>query len=478
MSTKKVRKIKVIKSKKKYNTKGLYSLFGFGVLLTGLFALLFVNSSSSFSNSGFSYAQTCSQGAPSSATDYFRLFNIHNDQWSGADGGRSVKLPDGRLMWLWSDTLIGPLNTDGSRGNFYLTNNSAFVQDKGCISVLNGPMSGGKRTSWIVPPSKYGSDRFYWLGDSFIEAGKLKIFLHRYQTTQVFPAFQGVDIGTLDTSGTPRLVSIDDTPSSNIGGDKAVQWGNAILPQSDFVYIYGTSAPDPKAGRELRVARAPVGQISNGASWTFWNGSNWGTNQSSAVNLIPPAQNLSMGISVTAVTNRSYKFIMVSKELEFLGNKALAWTADNPQGPWTVQTPLYVIPDPNLEYGTKQATTYLALIHPEIPMASGKILLSYSMNSLAPNFGEVNKYGNLYNLRFVEVDLPGGSANPGPNRVEPTLVCLGGVPCDSPNPTQSGGTTANPSPSTAQSSGSGSFLALLLQLFQQIFTLIMGAFKK
>src|SRR5215831_8104643 len=37
------------------------------------------------------------------------------DDWTGSDGTLSVLLPDGRVLWDFSDTFLGLVNSDGSR---------------------------------------------------------------------------------------------------------------------------------------------------------------------------------------------------------------------------------------------------------------------------------------------------------------------------------------------------------------------------
>lgn len=37
------------------------------------------------------------------------------DDWTGGDGTHSVRLPDGRLLWLFSDTYLGAVNRPRTR---------------------------------------------------------------------------------------------------------------------------------------------------------------------------------------------------------------------------------------------------------------------------------------------------------------------------------------------------------------------------
>ena len=38
----------------------------------------------------------------------------HTQGWLGADGAYSIPMPDGRVLWLFSDTITGRIGEDGS----------------------------------------------------------------------------------------------------------------------------------------------------------------------------------------------------------------------------------------------------------------------------------------------------------------------------------------------------------------------------
>ncbi|PYJ78590.1 MAG: DUF4185 domain-containing protein, partial [Verrucomicrobia bacterium] len=74
------------------------------------------------------------------------------DDWTGADGALSVVLPDGRVVWDFSDTFLGFVNRDESRppGQPFI-NNSMIVQDSGAlVQTLHGGTAQSP-TSLIIP---------------------------------------------------------------------------------------------------------------------------------------------------------------------------------------------------------------------------------------------------------------------------------------------------------------------------------------
>ena len=64
-----------------------------------------------------------------------RLFTAYGNQgghWTGGDRTASVALPDGRIVWLFSDTFLGPVNPDHSRpGTAPFVHNSMVVERDG-----------------------------------------------------------------------------------------------------------------------------------------------------------------------------------------------------------------------------------------------------------------------------------------------------------------------------------------------------------
>ena len=77
------------------------------------------------------------------------------DDWTGADGALSVLLPDGRVVWDFSDTFLGLVRSDGSRppGQPFI-NNSMIVQDgDALVQTLHGGTPASP-TSFIIPTDR------------------------------------------------------------------------------------------------------------------------------------------------------------------------------------------------------------------------------------------------------------------------------------------------------------------------------------
>src|SRR5262249_53367614 len=68
-----------------------------------------------------------------------KLWTAYGDQgghWTGGDRTASVALPDGRTVWLFSDTYLGPVGRDGSRpATAPFIHNSMVVESHGRLGL-------------------------------------------------------------------------------------------------------------------------------------------------------------------------------------------------------------------------------------------------------------------------------------------------------------------------------------------------------
>ena len=96
----------------------------------------------------------CLTNPPTTPLHYQQAFDgvrtVWTD-WAGADGSFPVDLLDGRVLWLFGDTLIGRMRSNGSIVNPRLVNNSFIVQNGACFEpMMGGPH--GNRTEIIPRP--------------------------------------------------------------------------------------------------------------------------------------------------------------------------------------------------------------------------------------------------------------------------------------------------------------------------------------
>jgi len=344
----------------------------------------------------------CSVSAPTTAAGYQNLIrgNI-NGKWYHGDYGGSVMLPNGKTLWVFGDTIIGPAGA--AKGNA-ATHNSAILVEKGCASILTGALVNKKDTAWVNPTGSLdvpNVDDYYWLNTPFMDGSTLRIFLgHLYNDANGFHPI-GADLATYTISnGVPKLSSIVKTPGS-AGYGKTPAWGSGVVSSGGYNYIFGSlNKNEPYVfGHYYYLARVPVGSTTSQSAWRFWNGSTWVTSQTAATPIINGTVGLAAGISV--YKNAKGEFVIISKKYDAFGTDLVAWKAKTPTGPWTEVTPSLMAPIPTPNY-TTQDYTYLGLGHPELTLPSGKLLVTWSLGSYDANFFGDSRYG----IYFGEVKKP------------------------------------------------------------------------
>jgi len=314
------------------------------------------------------------QGIPD--TTFNAFFTQNGPGWTGADGTFSLPLPDGRELWMWSDTFVGTVDPVSRLRSFYLfqAHNSLTIQDWSTNSLLTVGYP-PKTTSYFTPAN---TSAWFWIGDGIVvhtSPGTYKIKVILLEWTGSF-RFLGNSVATL---AWPSLAieSIQPVPLSPI------QWGARILKDGEYYYIYGIK--DPGTFNKLPyVARIkPTDSSSNSFVWSFWNG-----NKNSWVASLADATPLQ---GVPAITNEySVSKLTTSKGTFYLMvgmdptnyRDITTYYSCNPQGPWTNRTVAYATPEtgfPGCHVG--RLWSYNARAHAEFINAEG-ILISYNVNAL------------------------------------------------------------------------------------------------
>lgn len=369
--------------------------------LTGIFSILVFSGFVIFSL-GKPASAACSKPAPTTAAAYQKLLRDPiNGKWYHGDSGASVKLPDGRVLWTFGDTLIG--SAAATRGTTFI-NNSALLVEKGCVTPVTGALNAqGKETSWVKPSTTTdipGIDDYYWSTTPFMDGSTLRMFVqHMYNDATGFHPI-GTDLVTFNTSGNlPKVSSISKTPGS-LGYEKLPLWGAAVVRSGNYTYVFGSINKHETwvFGSYYYLARIPNGQLTTQSSWRYWTGSTWSTAQTAAQPIINGAAGLGTVVSIHKKSTGEY--ILISKKYDAFGTDLYAWKASNLTGPWTEVTPALIAPLATL--GVNQEISYLGLGHPEVLLGSGKLLVTWSANSNDPSFFGDSRYG----IYFAEVNQP------------------------------------------------------------------------
>ncbi len=315
------------------------------------------------------------------------LFTSFGPGWTGGDSTYSVELPDGRTLWLFSDTFLGHVNPSRTRPRGVpIINNSLVVQDGDELETLTG-LIGSLEIAYFTPED---DESWYWLYDATVEGDVLRVFLIRFERTGDggMWGFRWVD-NAVATVSLPdlKLQGIEPLPS-----DHGVSWGAALLEEDDFTYIYGTE--DLGDSKYMHLARAAAGNVSDPGGWEYATaGGTWSADPADSARLHEGVAN---EYSVTKV--QGGYLLVTMNALTPLSPELLAFRSCTPEGPFTDPVLLYVTPE--TEDGL--VFTYNAHAHPHLS-GDGELLISYNVN--AQNIAWLYADADLYRPRFVRVTV-------------------------------------------------------------------------
>jgi hypothetical protein len=316
---------------------------------------------------------------------------IHGGSWAGSDGAHSALLPDGRALVIYGDTFGGTVTATGARSPDppFFPNSMAIVS--------------GDRVTWVNEPGEpvipaAADGTVYWPESVVATGSEVHVFANRVRcTTGEVSGIQvvGQSLVTVDLN-TWSLRSITTLTAACNEDHNGIWWSAGAAIDGPYVYVYGVQLTQPSDyGRSVYVARVPVATMTQLSSWRYWNGVAWTPNSD-----LPAAARLisSQADTVVSVWRSGTMWYLVSQKYGMLGRDIALWTATSPQGPWQDAKVLYTIP--TSKYA--DAMFYESAAHPEVPLASGKVLLSYSRNG---SDNHIHADANWYKPQYVEASL-------------------------------------------------------------------------
>jgi len=324
--------------------------------------------------------------------------------WIGADGDYSIPLKADIMLWLFSDTFVGKVK-DGKRLDAVMINNSIALQrGTNQPEFFYGMTTNGKPASFIEPQS--GSPRgYFWLAHGVRTAQGLDFFLHRIVTVKPGTpfGFKQVDgwlahVANPDAAPPQWRITQTQVPFTKVFDKGALIFGGAVLPEGEFVYVFGTdSRPEAKqAGMPngMVVARASATGLADFTQWRFLANGVWQENSSKVTSVFP---NVGSEFSVSWLPARKAYAAVYSQGIE---GRILLRLAPSLAGPWG--DPVLAFRCPEMDWPSK-AFCYAAKAHPELTSAPDELLITYAANSW--DFWNLFKDARLYWPRFVRVKL-------------------------------------------------------------------------
>lgn len=348
-------------------------------------------------------------GAAETMPDLDALFQ-RNDGWIGGDGVYSVMLTPERTLWLFSDTWVGSIR-DGKRSGATIVNNTAALQEGHGASarlqffVLQG--ADQKPTALLTPADGKG---WFWLqAGAVVRAPRAKdrlvMFLAQIEKNGKPGVFGFRQIGTVlglvsNPYDPPPKWQVEQRklPCGIFTPQRVLTFGAAVLPDAEFLYVYGTDEDIGPAGpdRYLIVARVPLQSSWDAADWRFYRDGQWVAEFQDASRLV---RHMASEASVS-YQPQFKRFLLVYTE-DGLSPRILARSAAGPAGPWSAATTIYECPEMGRD---KRVFTYAAKAHASLTTGN-ELIVSYVANSF--DFWQVAADARLYWPQFVRVPLRG-----------------------------------------------------------------------
>lgn len=337
------------------------------------------------------------------------------DDWTGGDGTHSVRLPDGRLLWLFSDTYLGrvhrPPNPVGESTAWRDT--TAPLVRNSAVLMRDGRLEGTLPAPLFPDPAP---DRWRWPVAARVEprspgsAERVVRVLLWVRTAGQPPWIYGVPTATeVATLSLPdlRLESVVTVHDQRRVADpsRRVLFGTTLVGEDGWTYVFGgdDGRPAARPASHAYVARVPEGGLGDPAAWEHWNGSDW-QSRARPRPVLGDGRRTGVGSAFSVVRDGgTYVLFTMAAGAEGLTTVASYWSC-SPTGPWHGPVEAFAPALPG--DGT---AAYNPQTHPELN-GDGRLVLSYDVNWLETTGAAVmlSRNVSLYRPRFVTVRLGPG----------------------------------------------------------------------
>jgi hypothetical protein len=254
------------------------------------------------------------------------------------DYQRSIGLSDGRTLWTFQDAFV-PNTLGGST----LIHNAGLVQTGRCFQLLRGG-TGRAPKAWLMADSITEFHHWFWpLASATADDGTIMVFMAEmkelgdHYLSHVEPIATWVvtvrqsDLAVMSTRLAPD-------PTSSLFG-----W--SITSDQHWTYLYGYCfrqfgfdpvpfgsgrGHDLGCSADVRVGRVRRGHLDDRPS--YWNGTTWTSDASTAVPVMPRA---GRPINPAQVRWTGRQFVAVTKAGDWFGNTIYIDTSPTAHGPWT-----------------------------------------------------------------------------------------------------------------------------------------------
>ncbi|GAA3801155.1 DUF5005 domain-containing protein [Streptomyces phyllanthi] len=338
------------------------------------------------------------------------------DDWTGGDGTHSVRLPDGRVLWLFSDTYLGQVHAPPNP-----VGESVAWRDASAPMVRNSAvvMSASGRLLSTLPAPVFADpapEQWRWPVAARVEprspgsAERVVRVLLWTRTAGRSPWIYGVPTATeVATLSLPDLrlegvTTVLDQASVTDPAER-VLFGTTAVDAGDWTYVFGGDDAQAASRPVSRayVARVPRGRLGEPGAWEYWDGERWAVRGRSEP-VLGDGRRRGVGSAFTVVRDgRTYVLFTMAAGTRGLTTITSYWSC-SPTGPW--HGPAKGFSPPLPESGV---AAYNPQAHPALSGGGSRLVLSYDVNWLDANAvsaqANLSRNVSLYRPRFVSLRL-------------------------------------------------------------------------
>ncbi len=316
------------------------------------------------------------QHEDASAKEQLQIIEVDNSMfktdsyWRGADGGATVELSNGKILWLFSDTFIDQDGT-GKRSNAKtMIRNSIAIQSE---IAVKADMTFYFKGTPQNPEAFFevSGENWFWTGHGIFLRDKLVIFLIEETATAAGIGFEAIgwSIAIIDNPlEHPDEWHIQYVKGSDTFG--VIVGSSAVLEDGDFVYAFGVKEP---ATHETYLIRIEKNKLLNGnvSELQWWTDNTWKSNLQEE----PKSSMLFIGQTEFSVHYNKTLEKYIQLQTYGMGKASIGYRfADQLQGPWSESVMIYT---PALKEASE--FVYSANAHPEF--ISNELIITYNINN-------------------------------------------------------------------------------------------------
>lgn len=384
----------------------------------------------------------CGVSAPANSPDAWQRVFVRSDGWTGGDCAASCELPGGRVLWTFADSWVGRVRNGRRLPGAAMINNAVAVHPASKdrlappadqVRFAFGPAApDGKPTAWLRPTlsSDEARDplgkRWYWaIGGGLVvprhNGRQLLLFFSSLRAKTAGESDWNFEDGgsVLAVVENPeaelsqwrvRQFSIMEWPRNAPASTRRIRWGAAMLEDrteqdEPCVLIYGVDIADG-LNKKLVLARCVPDRVEQFDAWQFRSRRGWSASVNDAVQVCGDVMD---ELSVSRVEWRGRQEYVLVYSKPFEGERILARTGQQADGPWSAPRIVHHCPEPSRD---RRLMTYAAKAHAELSRP-GELLITYCVNS--NDFFHMAADASVYHPRFVSVPLEAVFEPPSPS---------------------------------------------------------------